>query len=115
MPAVLAAARQNLKNPPRVHTETAIRRIRGTINLIMDELQPFLEKVPRSAAASSPARAPGPSPPWKTTGAGSRRSCCRARTATSAWAMTLYRKKLRYSLASDHHARGDPGRAPSGI
>ncbi|MGH7971570.1 MAG: DUF885 family protein, partial [Limisphaerales bacterium] len=29
IPKVVAAARQNLKNPPRVHTETAIRQNRG--------------------------------------------------------------------------------------
>jgi uncharacterized protein (DUF885 family) len=31
MPAVVAAARQNLTHPPRVHTETAIRQNRGAI------------------------------------------------------------------------------------
>ena len=34
IPAVLAAGRANLKNPPRVHTETAIAQIKGTIGLI---------------------------------------------------------------------------------
>jgi len=31
IPRVVAAARQNLKNPPRVHTETAVRQNRGAI------------------------------------------------------------------------------------
>ena len=31
IPKVVAAARENLKNPPRVHTETAIRQNRGAI------------------------------------------------------------------------------------
>jgi uncharacterized protein (DUF885 family) len=31
-PKLVAAARQNLKNPPRVHTETAIRQNRGAID-----------------------------------------------------------------------------------
>src|SRR5438045_3555220 len=32
IPNVVAAARQNLKHPPRVHTETAIRQNRGAID-----------------------------------------------------------------------------------
>src|SRR5262249_22136243 len=31
IPKIVAAARQNLKNPPRAHTETAIRQNRGAI------------------------------------------------------------------------------------
>ena len=43
IPAVLEAAKQNLKNPPKIHTETAILQNPGTIALISRELNPFLE------------------------------------------------------------------------
>jgi uncharacterized protein (DUF885 family) len=39
VPAVLAAARDNLQNPPQVHTETAIVQNPGTISLIRDQLE----------------------------------------------------------------------------
>ena len=43
---VVAAAMSNLDTPPRVFTETAIRQNRGTISLILDDLQPFLDQAP---------------------------------------------------------------------
>jgi hypothetical protein len=42
IPDVVDAAKTNLKNPPRVHTETAIRQNRGNIRLISDDLNQFL-------------------------------------------------------------------------
>jgi uncharacterized protein (DUF885 family) len=42
IPDVIAAAKTNLKNPPRVHTETAISQNRGNIRLISDDLNQFL-------------------------------------------------------------------------
>jgi uncharacterized protein (DUF885 family) len=41
IPNVLAAARQNLKNPPQVHTETAIRQNRGAINFFEQDIFKF--------------------------------------------------------------------------
>jgi len=46
LPSILDAARANLKNPPRVHTETAIRQNPGNIAMMRDELNTYLEKVP---------------------------------------------------------------------
>jgi uncharacterized protein (DUF885 family) len=46
IPDVLAAARANLKNPPKVHTETAILQNKGNINMIRRDLQMFLDQVP---------------------------------------------------------------------
>jgi len=46
IPDVVAAARANLRRPPRIYTETAIAQNRGNIGLILDELQPFLDRVP---------------------------------------------------------------------
>jgi uncharacterized protein (DUF885 family) len=44
IPTVVAAAKANLKNPPRVHTETAISQNKGVINLIKGDLQMFIDK-----------------------------------------------------------------------
>jgi uncharacterized protein (DUF885 family) len=44
IPAVVAAAKANLKNPPRVYTETAIAQNRGVINLIKGDLQRFIDE-----------------------------------------------------------------------
>ena len=46
VPAALATARSILDNPPRVFTETAIDQTRGTVALILDDLQPFLDAAP---------------------------------------------------------------------
>lgn len=46
IPTILAAAKANLKNPPRIHTETALRQNPGTISMIRDELTTYLDQVP---------------------------------------------------------------------
>jgi uncharacterized protein (DUF885 family) len=46
VPLVVQAAKANLKNPPRIHTETAIAQNKGTINLIRNELRAFAEQAP---------------------------------------------------------------------
>lgn len=43
VPTVTAMAKANLKNPPRVHTETAIAQNRGTIALVRDDLAALVE------------------------------------------------------------------------
>jgi uncharacterized protein (DUF885 family) len=57
IPEVLAQAKANLKTPPRVHTETAITQNTGTISLVRDELQPFIEQVPELKAELAPVQA----------------------------------------------------------
>lgn len=42
IPAVLSAARENLTDPPRIHTETAIRQNDGAIALVSTTLDEFL-------------------------------------------------------------------------
>ncbi|MBI1355108.1 MAG: DUF885 family protein [Acidobacteria bacterium] len=56
IPAALEAAKANLQNPPRVHTETAILQNPGTIVLIQDELDAFLEQAPGMKDQLQPAR-----------------------------------------------------------
>ncbi|MBD0372415.1 MAG: DUF885 domain-containing protein [Pyrinomonadaceae bacterium] len=46
VPAVVEAAKANLKNPPRIFTETAISQNKGTINLIRNELNNFASQEP---------------------------------------------------------------------
>lgn len=46
LPLVLAQLKANLRNPPRVHTETAIQQTAGGITLVRTGLDPLLEKAP---------------------------------------------------------------------
>src|SRR3954468_1392308 len=46
IPAVIEQAKKNLKNPPRVHTATAIDQARGAADLMLKELDPLLDQVP---------------------------------------------------------------------
>jgi uncharacterized protein (DUF885 family) len=46
MPRVIEQIKANLKNPPRIHTETAIQQTGGAINLIRTGLDPLLERTP---------------------------------------------------------------------
>jgi uncharacterized protein (DUF885 family) len=46
VPAVIAAARANLKNPPQIFTQTAISQNKGAINLIRNELTSFAAEEP---------------------------------------------------------------------
>jgi uncharacterized protein (DUF885 family) len=54
IPAVLAAARANLKNPPQIYTETAIKQNPGTIAQIKEELNQYLDQVPELKAEFAP-------------------------------------------------------------
>ena len=57
VPAVVAAARLNLRHPPRVHTETAIKQNRGAIDFYEREIFEFAGKT-RQRAALKAAAAP---------------------------------------------------------
>jgi uncharacterized protein (DUF885 family) len=57
IPAVVAAARQNLRQPPRAHTETAIRQNRGAIGFYERDIYEFAGKT-RQLAALKAAAAP---------------------------------------------------------
>ena len=57
IPRVVAAARQNLKNPPRTHTETAIRQNRGAIDFYEHGIYDFAGKT-RQLTALKAAAAP---------------------------------------------------------
>jgi uncharacterized protein (DUF885 family) len=57
VPAALEAAKASLRNPPRIHTETAISQNAGTIALVRDELDRFLEQAPVLRREIAPAQA----------------------------------------------------------
>ncbi|MDQ4121247.1 MAG: DUF885 domain-containing protein [Acidobacteriota bacterium] len=56
IPAVIAAAKANLKNPSKVYTETAIQQNAGVIGLIKDDIQQFVDQVPEMKTALQPSR-----------------------------------------------------------
>ncbi len=100
VPAVLEAAKANLKNPPRVHTETAILQNQGNIGLVRDELSQFVSQVPGMEVELAPAR----------------EAAVRALEEYGVWLEkdllprsngevrigdAMWRKKLRFSLDSD--------------
>lgn len=57
IPRVLDQIRGNLKNPPRIHTETAIRQTAGAIDLVQTGLEPLLVQAPALRAELAPAQA----------------------------------------------------------
>lgn len=57
MPNVIAAAKANLKNPPSIHTKTAIDQNKGVIGLIKGDLQMFVDQAPEMKAELAPAQA----------------------------------------------------------
>src|SRR3954465_8999879 len=53
IPAVIAQAKANLKNPPQIYTETAIEQTQGAISLIKEGLNETLDKAPKEKAAGA--------------------------------------------------------------
>src|SRR2546430_12466462 len=47
IPRVIAQAKANLQQPPRVHTETAIEQTQGAINLVREGLTPLVDRTPQ--------------------------------------------------------------------
>ncbi|HEX8898941.1 MAG TPA: DUF885 domain-containing protein [Chthoniobacterales bacterium] len=54
IPAVIAQAKANLKNPPQVYTETAIDQTQGAISLIKEGLNETLDKAPKAKTDLAP-------------------------------------------------------------
>jgi uncharacterized protein (DUF885 family) len=54
IPAVIAQAKANLKNPPQVYTETAIDQTQGAISLIKEGLNETLDKAPNAKKDLAP-------------------------------------------------------------
>ncbi len=54
IPAVLALAKAQLQNPPKVFTETAILQNQGNVSLLKEELAPFIQQAPAMEAQLKP-------------------------------------------------------------
>ena len=99
VPAVVAAAKANLKNPPRVHTETAIAQNKGVINLIKGDLQMFIDqagmKVELAPAQAVAVAALTDYGKWLET------DLLPRSTGEFRLGEAKYRQKLKYALSSD--------------
>ena len=100
MPTVIAQAKANLVNPPEIYTQTAIKQVNGAIGLVRDGLEDLLKEAPAMRAGLAPLQ----------------EKAAAALTDYKAWleqdllprskgdfriGADLYRKCLRYTLASD--------------
>jgi uncharacterized protein (DUF885 family) len=56
IPNVVAAAKENLKNPTKIHTETAISQLGGTIGMVQHEVDRLLEEMPEMKTELAPAQ-----------------------------------------------------------
>ena len=54
IPGVIAAAKANLKNPPKIHTETAMLQNDGTVGMIKNDLELYISQVPELKKELSP-------------------------------------------------------------
>jgi uncharacterized protein (DUF885 family) len=100
IPAVIAQAKANLKNPPQVYTETAIDQTQGAISLLKEGLNETLDKAPKAKAELAALQE-------KTMAAlGEYKSWLQSvllprSTGDFRLGADKFRKKLRFALASD--------------
>jgi uncharacterized protein (DUF885 family) len=100
IPIVIAQAKENLQPPPRVHTETAIEQTQGAINLIRVGLDPLLVRAPQMKRELAPlqektAAALEDYKKWL------KEDLLPRSDGDFRIGEEKYRKKLRFSLASD--------------
>jgi uncharacterized protein (DUF885 family) len=100
IPAILEVAKSNLGNPPRVHTETAISQNRGNINLIQNELDLFLSEAPHLKDELSLVRSQAVEA-LENYGRWLQDELLPRSAGDFRIGEDLFRKKLRYTLASD--------------
>lgn len=99
IPDVIAAARANLKNPPRVHTETAILQNQGNIVLVRDELSAFASEADMDNAFAPAQEAAVAA--LEVYGQWLEDDLLPRSTGEFRLGEEMWRKKLRYTLASD--------------
>lgn len=100
VPEVVAQAKLLLRNPPRIHTETAINQNTGTISLIRDELQPFIDQAPELKAEIAPAQSLAIKA-LEDYGAWLQKELLPRSTGDFRLGDEKYRRKLRFALESD--------------
>jgi uncharacterized protein (DUF885 family) len=100
IPAVIAQAKANLKNPPQVYTETAIDQTQGAISLIKEGLNETLDKAPKAKADLAPLqdKAVAALNEYKTW---LKNDLLPRSTADFRIGADKFRKKLRFALSSD--------------
>src|SRR6478672_4833396 len=100
IPGVIAQAKANLKNPPKVYTETAIEQTQGAISLIKEGLNETLDKAPKAKADLAPLqeKAIAALTDYKTW---LQNDLLPRSTADFRIGADKFRKKLRFALASD--------------
>jgi uncharacterized protein (DUF885 family) len=100
IPDVCAAAMKNLKNPPKVYTETAILQNKGGISLIRDDLQEFLNQAPEMKTELGPAQAKAIAA-LEDYGAWLEKDLLPRSNGDFRLGETKFRQKLKYTLDSD--------------
>src|SRR3989440_2444126 len=100
IPAVIAQAKANLKNPPQVYTETAIDQTQGAISLIKEGLNETLDKAPKAKAdfAALQQKTIAALDDYKTW---LKNDLLPRSTGDFRTGADKFRKKLRFALASD--------------
>jgi uncharacterized protein (DUF885 family) len=56
IPHIIEQAKENLKNPPQIYTETAIEQTQGAISLVREGLNPLLDQAPELKKQLAPQR-----------------------------------------------------------
>lgn len=100
IPRVISQAKENLKHPPRVHTETAIEQTQGAINLVWEGLSPLLDRAPQFKKGLAPlqekmAKALSDYKQWL------EKELLPRSDGDFRLGADKFRKKLRFALASD--------------
>jgi len=100
IPAVIAQAKANLVNPPEIYTQTAIKQVNGAIDLVRHGLDPLLAEAPAMKAELAPLqeKAAAALAEYKTW---LEKDLLPRSKGDFRIGPDLYRKCLRYTLASD--------------
>ncbi|MEP7155702.1 MAG: DUF885 domain-containing protein [Betaproteobacteria bacterium] len=100
IPGALKVAKANLKNPPRIFTETAVDQNKGAIGLIRDELDMYVKDAPQMKAALAPSRKKAIAA-LEAYGAWLEKELLPRSTGDFRLGAANYRRKLKFSLESD--------------
>ncbi|MFQ5798132.1 MAG: DUF885 domain-containing protein, partial [Bacteroidota bacterium] len=114
IPSVIEHAKANLKNPPKIHTETAILQNKGNISMVRDELDTFLDQVPELKEEFIPVQARAVAA-LEEYGTWLEKELLPKSKGKFRIGDDKFRKKLRYTLESDLSKEEILKRAESGL
>ncbi len=97
---LLSQARQNLKNPPKIHTETAISQNQGALSFVDEEIDTFLKDRPDLVQELAPHRQKA-SAALKAYGEWLKKDLLPRSNGDFRLGDKLFREKLRFALESD--------------